>query len=254
MSCMPWSASDKAAYWETSQSITIMSNIDSPKRDIVHQQGVLLYFIVLLFHKFNKCVLSPNKFHHLTQYRASQNHNSNYYREQTGTIQLLRMLYKLQAHGQDVHICYLYTVVFMIWMILGCTKHRKGIYYVCIEAIGALFGVFLIQIQKRHSLCSLFPNIPGPVSRGKGHKSHPLRDYTRLKAYDPGWMESRAVEGGYRKDSSLPGMILADTLAPFCAPFSAQAGLLLGSCQFIWLLMANLKLYIKFKGRVIVYL
>lgn len=43
------------------------------------------------------------------------------------------------------------------------------------------------------------PNIPGPDSRGGGHKSHPLRDYTLLKAHDPGWMESRAVEGATGK-------------------------------------------------------
>lgn len=36
-------------------------------------------------------------------------------------------------------------------------------------------------------------------TRGGGHKSHPLRDYTLLKAYDPDWMESRAMEGATGK-------------------------------------------------------
>lgn len=86
---------------------------------------------------------------------------------------------------------------------------------------------FLHEYKK--GICFALFYILSPKSRGKAHKSHPLRDYTLLKAYDPGLMESRAVKGrGYRKETSLPGIILADTLAPFSA---LQAVSLQESCR-----------------------
>lgn len=94
-------------------------------------------------------------------------------------------------------------------------------------------GILLVSVSHKHFLTP--PKYPlAPDSREGGHKSPPLRDYTLLKAYDPRWTESRAVEGSDRKDSGLPGMTLADTLAPFCARFSARrAGLLLEACRCI---------------------
>lgn len=125
--------------------------------------------------------------------------------------------------------------------------------------IGSLFGVFLTQICRRlvisshKSLCSLFPNIPGLDSRGGGHKSHPLRDYTLLKAYDPGWIESRAMEGATGK--TLEWLWLTHWLhsAPHSQPYKQV--LLLESCRFdCWKSKSNLVFYIKFKRRVILYL
>lgn len=87
----------------------------------------------------------------------------------------------------------------------------------CLEDFSSIYreGIYFVHSSKISQ---------APVSQGKGHKSQPLRDYTLLKAYDPGWMESRAwwVGVGCRKDFSLPGMILADTLAlaPHFVPHS----------------------------------
>lgn len=117
-------------------------------------------------------------------------------------------LYKLQTHDQAVHMLPVLPAQFIFiwrsWAGQGTIKNLFTLELFLNTVLlfrGALFGVFLPHfyrrwiISSRRSLCSLFPNIPGLDSRGGGHKSHPLRDYTLLKAYDPGWMESRAVEG-----------------------------------------------------------
>lgn len=56
-------------------------------------------------------------------------------------------------------------------------------------------AVFLTHFYLQE-LFLILPKYPWPpvLVGATGHKSHPLRDYTLLKAYDPGWMESRAVE------------------------------------------------------------
>lgn len=71
-------------------------------------------------------------------------------------------------------------------------------------------------------LAPLSADILRPGSAGSGRKSRSLRDYTLLKAYDPGWMESRAEGGVEGWGRGFSRRILSDTLAPFWAPSSAQ--------------------------------
>lgn len=127
--------------------------------------------------------------------------------------------------------------------------------------MGALFGVFLIQMGVdrfyHNHPCSLFPNIHGPSSRGGRHKSAPLRDYTLLKAYDPGWMESRAVKGATGKTPARLEWLWL-TLRPHSEPHSEPykqvydwSPATMFDC---WWSKPSSVLYIKFKGRVVLYL
>lgn len=146
-----------------------MSNIDPQNRDIVHQRGVYCSFT-----SSANVYCLQNKFHLLIQYQASQKHLSNNYREQTGTIELLRMLHKPWADGQNItFIIFVYTctVVLIIWMIFDYIKIIKGIQYVCTEAMrdewAPYLECFLHKYQK--GICFAHFYILSPKSRGKAH-------------------------------------------------------------------------------------